>query len=190
MEATETKSYSESIYKILIEAVDSGDFISVYDDEDDVGRFSVGRVLKVFDEYYLFERYARYGLHDGFSISPIDEIYQIDVGGRYNSKIEKLVGINNQKIVMPSLETESHILDLLKYALSNSYLVELTLLDDDSVNSMGLVVGINSDSVVIEQLNYYAQSDGRATVLLSSITELTCNTRECQAIRLLYFADK
>jgi hypothetical protein len=185
METDKSVTEHEVVIQVLADALKEKTLLSVYADKADTESFWVGEICGLSEQYFLGKRYDQYGQYDGFSVFSIDEIYQINISGRYNSKLGTLIDIRGEKIPTPEINGGSLIDDLLEHAQKNSFLVTLQLFGSGFEDLMGFVEEKNSDSVIIRQINLYAEYEGTSTILIDSISEMECNTVEHRNLQML-----
>ncbi len=177
-----------SAKRILESAKLSNTLVSVYIDSDDWDQYSVGFVDMVSETHVRLRAVSKNGEPAGFEIRVLTEIFKIESGGKYESKLEKL-SQNQGKVfkeVKPNAESSGDlVLDSLQQSLDESIIIVLWGSDpDDSL--VGYVEKLDSDLVSLRLINEFGEDDGISTIEIDEITSVDFNTQSEQVRKFLY----
>lgn len=174
------------INETLIRSMEKNKMISIYTDLDDTERFSVGFLRGISENHVLIGAISSEGLYDGFYTQKLSRIYRVEDQTQYLDRIQKLYSIENQHHPEINAKEISSIYDLLYYALSNKLIVSIELLDSEINDSRGFVKTIDDYDILVDQIDYYGESDGLTVINLDDISEVTCDSVREQALKILY----
>ncbi|MGI6745871.1 MAG: hypothetical protein ACOX45_07000 [Acutalibacteraceae bacterium] len=159
--------------------------ISLYTDNEDTEKFSLGFVQEFSNDYVLIDSITPFGFYDGYTIKSYKDIYRLEHKDKYGEKVYKLYLLHEQKHQIVDLKTDNLIFDLIHFAYENSLVVAIELHDSKIDDLIGFVSDIQDSMVTIEQLDSDGRNDGESVVSLEDITCVTCDSEREMAIKLL-----
>lgn len=182
----EVHSFLELKNNSLEKCKKNHEIVSVYGDDDETDRFSLGFVEDVTDTHVLLAQIGTDGEYDGFFAIGTEEIFRLDIGGQYEKRIQKLYKIKKQNHPVLTAETDSIIINVLRHAKRNRLVIAAQLYGSGYDDAKGMVSDIGSDVVTIQLLDKYGRSNGTCILDIDTITRLVCDSEQEIAIRLLY----
>ena len=178
-----------SIENILREAKLNNTLVSIYIDSDDWGQYSVGYVDLVTNDYVRLRAISKNGEPAGFEIRPLAEIFKVEFGGKYESKIEKIFQ-SHEKVfneIQPKKRSPENnlVVDTIQQSLTESIVIVIWGKDpDDSL--VGYVEKLESNLVSIRLINEFGEDDGLSTINIDEISSIDFNTQSEQIRSYLY----
>jgi hypothetical protein len=169
----------------LMECKSKHEIVAIYDEQENPSHFGCGFVESITDTHVLLSHITRYGEYDGFRVYELKEIFQVVIGGQYTTKLQKLYELKEQSHPTIEVETDSAIINLLRYAKRNRLVIAAELCDSGDDDVQGFVLEIEADNVEIQLLDDYGRPDGTCIVETEKITRLVCDCDKLIAIRLL-----
>lgn len=176
-----------TIAKALQDARRNGSIVSIYTDENDWGRYSVGYVDSVTDVHVRLRAVSGLGEPAGFEIRALSEIAKFEYGGKYERKIEKLVagqGAVFNDVNPKEASTGNLIVDSLMQSIEESIIV-VVWGGDHTDSLVGYVEAIDADVVTVRLIDQFGEDDGCSVIRIDEITAVNFNTRAEQARRFL-----
>lgn len=183
----EESKISEDFIAILKQAQKNETLVSVYADLEDVSHFDIGKPRWISAEEVVIESYDTYGHFDGFCWLLLEDIFRIDIKGRYERKIELLHKSNSQMVDrLPSLNKNVSLLaQMLQYAVANMLVVEIEQGGSGSVDLQGYIVEVQCSSAAVRLLSNYGEDDGMSQFKFSSVSKLRVNSTDGRALAYL-----
>lgn len=180
--AGENNGYIPDMLKYSLE---KGVLIAVYTNSDETDKFKVGRVIALTEEDVILFEYAPNGRYDGYLLVKTDDIYRTECGGDYLGKIQRLRSRWNDIPEAADIKGEDLIFSLLGFARENRLAVTIQLYDSGLYDIKGFVAEAGAESALIEQLNGNGGRDGCTAVAYRSITCISCDSEDEQALKYL-----
>ena len=75
----------------LQQAIATGEYLMLYMDPDDTGKFCYGRVLAADEDFAALYLIAPDGAYDGLLVKETGSVQRIESGGQYDAKMRKLM---------------------------------------------------------------------------------------------------
>lgn len=75
----------------LQQAIATGEYLMLYMDPDDTGKFCYGRVLAADEDFVALYLIAPDGAYDGLLVKETGSVQRIGFGGQYDAKMRKLM---------------------------------------------------------------------------------------------------
>jgi len=169
----------------LLQAMNQKNIVSLYTNDEDTEKFSLGFVQGVSNDYVLLASITPYGFYDGYIIKNYNDIYRVESNDKYGESKKKLYNLRSQNHAIIENKTDNLILCILEYALINHLVVSVELHDSGNNDLQGFVSNIEDGKIWIDQLDPYGQSDGKGIALIEDITWVACDAEDEQAIKLL-----
>lgn len=169
----------------LLKAINNQTPVSIYTDNEEVEKFSLGFIQGVSDDYVLLASISPFGFYDGFTIKNYKDIYRCESKDKYGEKAHKLYQIRKQNHPSLDLTSDDLILNLIQYAYDSHLVVSIELNHSEYDDLQGFISGIQGDMITIEQRDDYGNADGESIVFWDNITCVTCDSDKEMAIKLL-----
>ncbi|MPM91866.1 hypothetical protein SDC9_139000 [bioreactor metagenome] len=134
------------------------------------------------DEQVIIKHIALDGLSDGFVIRRLENVYRIDVDGRYEHKIHRLYSLQNQRHEAFLEIMEDNHSNLFKEALLASKKHELIVklyIDEteEQEDIIGFVKAVDDNEAIISRISDDGSYDGESVLYLNDIIKLDCGRR-------------
>lgn len=154
---------------------------SFYFDKEDNCKHLTGFIHQYNESELLIAHITPRGEYDGYILNSIDNLYRIEFDGEYETKIERLYKLKNQK--HSSILSDGHeiALSLLKFAYEQQHLVSLELSNDTIT---GLVEMCN-DFIHLLMINDNGKENGKCVIDLNEIVTIECDTDYEQDLKIL-----
>ena len=150
-------------------------------------RFSAGFVLALSEHHVVIESLTPRGQCDGWFLRELDEVCRIDHGGRYEEKLLAFWRMRGEThaadFLGETVLTSDLKADVLAAAREQDYAVRIDVGADSDIE--GFVREVASNTVSIEQIDEYGQSDGDCTLDMEVIESIYVADDELQDLKLL-----
>ena len=174
--------------RILEEAQKQKMVVSIFSDCYDQSSCSVGLVENVTNNDVRLNSISPDGEFAGKEVRPLEAICRIDYGGLYEKKIELLWknrGNVYKEFSFESSTDESLIIDTIKRAKTESFVVELWT-DDKDNSILGYIEDVKEDFIKILSIDEYGRSNGIVYLKTQAVLGVDCGTIRCQKFDFLY----
>lgn len=172
------------MHKILQDCVNSKKIVSLYFNRDSPFSHLTGRVLQTNDTELLIAHISAHGYYDGFILKQVNDLYRIDMDGKYEQKIERLYCEKSQSHPLICLDAPNRplLLALLEYAKQNSLIVSVEF--DDACLS-GFLESATPDAIDLHLVDEYGATCGISHLYISEVSTIAVDTDDEQDLRLL-----
>lgn len=166
----------ENISKILDDARKNENVVSIFTNRNSPEKCCVGFV-ECHDNGVIIKHITPFGLYDGFYWRRVNDIYRIDIDGKYETDLKRLYLLQKQKHDLSnSLETYTNSLTLLlNFASETQKIAEICI--DESETQEDIVGTICYDPTVnylkINRISNLKKKDGTTFISISDI--IKCN---------------
>ena len=109
---------------ILQDCIRTQKVVSLYFDKDNPFSHLTGRILQIRQNEVLIAHISMHGCYDGYILKRIDDLYRVDVDGKYEQKIGRLYSIKGQS--HPSISIDVSDRSLLQTLLNFAKQARLT----------------------------------------------------------------
>ena len=170
----ESEAELEKIAEILDYAIKNESVVSIFTNRNDPEKCCVGFV-GCHDRGVIIKHITPMGLYDGFYWRRVDDIYRIDIDGKYESDIKKLYLLQGQKHdLLNYAETDSDSLAiLLKYASQKQKIIDICI--DESETQEEIVGNVFYDSTMdflkINRIDNLKRNNGITFINMSDIVK-------------------
>ena len=156
--------------------------VSVYCDTENPETHLTGFIDAFNDENLIMQHISPSGLYDGFILIQTDDMLRIDVGGKYERKVEYLYKHKLQS--HPELKKQDDLLSsLFNYACENQLFLSVELQEGFLT---GCIKDYNGELLCMKLIDKWGCNDGEAIVLKSKIRSIAVDTISEQDIRIMY----
>lgn len=162
---------------------------SFYTNENDLSKFSVGYVVDFNDDYIVFALVSPEGLNDGFALKETSSIIRINIDGKYENKILKLLKYHKTTHENLIFKDNNFVLEMLSFAKTKGYIVSLELLNSGFYDVQGYIEKIENDNCFVKQITEYGEVDGMSMVELRDISKISCNSSDEKILEILSSAN-
>lgn len=173
----------------LQQAMVTGEYLMLYMDPDDTGKFCYGRVLAADEDFVALYLIAPDGAYDGLLVKETGSVQRIESGGQYDAKMRKLM----QGIQLPDRRWEagcgSIAAQLLSMAARHGWVASVEFRDSGTNDAVGLVTAVNGETAELTLIDEYGYGDGACLFRMDSVTQVACDGGEERAIRRLWQAN-
>ena len=173
----------------LQQAMVTGEYLMLYMDPDDTGKFCYGRVLAADEDLVALYLIAPDGAYDGLLVKETGSVQRIESGGQYDAKMRKLM----QGVRLPDRLWEadggSIAAQLLSMAARHRWLASIEFRGSGTNDAVGLVTAVNGETAELALIDKYGHGDGACLFRLDSVTQVACDGSEERALRRLWQAN-
>ena len=173
----------------LREAIATGEYLMLYTDPDDTGKFCYGRVLAADEDFVALYLIAPDGSYDGLLVKETGSVQRIESGGQYDAKMRKLT----QGVQLPDRRWEagggSIAARLLSMAARHRWIVSLEFQNSGADDAVGLVNAVSEESAELTLIDDYGHGDGTCLFRMDSVTQAACDGGEERVIQRLWQAN-
>ena len=155
--------------------------LSLYVNEEDTYRFTVGRIRNVYTDDFIMEHLAPGGAYDGLSVMRIADVYRMTIGDEYTKEVVAVASPQTgERAALPAEETALRA--LLRYAQDRQKIVSIELHDSDNTDVLGYVEALGDQLCLVRELNRSGGDEGVSALDLEAITMLSCDGEEERAL--------
>lgn len=148
-------------------------YVSIYLASSNNAKFIYGRILCVNEEHFAIYTLAVNGQYDGILVRKTDDIIRVEMGGLYAKKMDKLCEGYCLNPEIYCLD-ENNIADsLLLKAQKEKKMISLEISDSGYIDVVGYVENVHNGLCVVNRIDEYGVSDGKAFLEVKSITQIT-----------------
>lgn len=169
------------MYQNLISCVENREIVSIFCDDSNPSTFLTGRVLNVTEDELLLCHISPDGYYDGFIWIPTRYLFRVNIGGKYERKIQTLYQFRKQS--HPTVPIKDCLQNsLLSFCLTRNLIVSVEL---ESTTLRGQLVHFDKDIVSLSLLDDYGLPNGTSHVLNEQIISIAVDTSHEQNLRIL-----
>ncbi|MBX9996077.1 hypothetical protein [Priestia aryabhattai] len=173
--------------KHLLNRFKNTDLLEIYTYDGDVNKCLVGYILQTNEKNTLLAIVGTSGLYDGHYVISTESVVSVATETEYLKKIESLYNLKKQTHPVYTGNTEDLIVGGLEFSKEQNYIVSLMLLDSEEYSTTGFVKEIiESETVVITEVDSFGFIDGKRFIDIEAIEHLTINGEEEQDMKLLF----
>ena len=120
------------MHGILQDCIRTQKVASLYFDKDNPFSHLTGRILQIRQNEVLIAHISMHGCYDGYILKRIDDLYRVDVDGKYEQKIGRLYSIKGQSHPPISIDASDRSLlqTLLNFAKQARLIVTFEFADE------------------------------------------------------------
>ncbi|SFS64021.1 hypothetical protein [Marininema halotolerans] len=184
---------NSQIQSVLANSMKADEIISVYTDRNDPSSFSAGVITALSNQHIVMRHVTPDGLSDGYLVRRVDDIFRIDVKGKYEERLKQLYTLQGQShdhLLLPDVHEKNEvnlILQCLTHAKEHRDIVSLSIDDTGELDDLvGFVKEIGDDVVEISCVNDQGFSDGGSFIFLQDILKLNMRTTDEKILALLF----
>ena len=172
------------MHGILQDCIRTQKVASLYFDKDNPFSHLTGRILQIRQNEVLIAHISMHGCSDGYILKRIDDLYRVDVDGKYEQKIGRLYSIKGQSHPPISIDASDRSLlqTLLNFAKQARLIVTFEFADECL---SGFVESVRHETVDLRIVDEYGVICGLAQLLASEVSTVSVDTDDEQDIRLL-----
>lgn len=171
----------------LRKLVETEELTEIYTDLTDISSCSVGKVLKVSDDYLLLADISRYGKYDGYSLLKVEDVFQVNTNSQYiQKKMQKLYRLEAPNHIRFDVENENMLLAFLEFAQKHNFFISVGLVDSHERDVIGFIQEVNEDLLTIAVVDNYGEPDGEAYIELEDINKISCDDQDEACLKMLY----
>lgn len=142
----------------------------------------VGKVLGWNEDEILIAHISAGGYYDGYVLRPLDGLFHVTYGGKYEHKIEKLYIEKEQHHGLHGVSGETLWNSALEYALQEKLIVTA---ESGSSSVTGHIEEWDDTALKLCVLDQFGTNDGSAIIFRNEIDLLAIDTDYEQDLRLL-----
>lgn len=177
--------------KEILDAYHQNKLIGIYTNCEDLNSFSVGYILYMDKNAYIFYELSPYGKFDGYSYRLIEDIIKIEEDSKYLNNIQKLVDYYKENINYEVFnKSKSSILKFLDYIESSNKICSIQSCNSEIFDVVGFIKKYNKNSIEIQQVDSNAVEDGIIKIKLDDIEKIVCCGDDEVKLEILYALNK
>lgn len=158
----------------VIKMKQNKNIVSIFCDETDSTTFLEGYIYAVGVQKFLIKHITPHGLADGYILKELDSIVHLEIGGKYERKIEKLYHKKNQKHIDLEIDKNSDLEDnILQICMNNEYITSFEMVEDDECPIKGTIKELDSNKVIVSKLTEDGEEDGEAVLKKENIDTIS-----------------
>ena len=162
----------------LQQAIATGEYLMLYMDPDDTGKFCYGRVLAADEDFVALYLIAPDGAYDGLLVKETGSVQRIESGGQYDAKMKKLMQGEQLPDWPGETRSGSIAAQLLSMAAERRNVVSIEFWDSGLDNDIGLVKAVDEETATVTLMDAYGYPDGESLFRLDSVTQIACDGRD------------
>ncbi len=162
----------------------AGQFMSVYDETEEDGKFHVCRYLCEDDDFVLFQTISTRGYDDGFYLIPVESVNRVDVDDAYTKRMAKLFALLQQPARAFEWTGEPLLVHFLNHAVGK-YITSVFLEDGENVTGQILSIYADDDFLCMAKWSEDGQPDGTAYIRMDCIEKIICDSGMERSIAML-----
>lgn len=176
------------MHLFLKEACHTGEIVSFYTNREQTDRFSSGRIKMYNNTQVLIELIDPYGNDDGLSVNFLSNIFLLEQGTNYNTKLNRLSRLKGEKDRVDAIGyLEADLITyLLRFAKDNEYVLTVQLCESGFTDAVGFVERLSENEVDLRLVDELGHLNGKSVFAISDITSITCDSQDERALKLLY----
>lgn len=182
---TQIKESDGNIKDYLLRSKSLKHITSVYTNEENTSKFSMGFILDVTDTHLLLGMITPYGRYDGFSVKGLETVYRLEHGGNYHAKLFKLYTEYNQ-MHNEVCTSEGPIRGLINHAKQNNLIITIELFESGLDDAQGFVESVDNGFLTMRIVDENGRKDGESIFEISSISYISCDSENEAMIKKLY----
>lgn len=164
--------------------------VSVYFNSSDWSEYIVGYIDAVTDELVKVKKLTKFAELAGCQWLKLDDISKVESSGKYETKLEKLIGCNyTESKNIEISETKNLFHSLLKEASKKKLLISVQCGDMDECLT-GLVKRVFSESVFMKLFDQFGQPDGDSFFMINEISNIEYDSKDIRSIEFLIDKNK
>lgn len=178
-----------NIYEILDKAIREEKVVSVFTDWTNKTKCSVGFIYTYDKNTVVIQHLTCDGEEDGYAWRKIEDIYRIDLCGKYEVKLKKLYKFKNQKHceLFSNIKFNSNLLQIIYCAEEKSKIVEVSIdIDNEQELIVGFINCIIEDKIIeIYRVDDYGELDGATIINIEDIISLNFDSKDSKNLLIL-----
>ena len=170
------------MFQLLSKCIDQKETVSFYCDSNNPATHLTGFVAACTNDEVLISHISKEGNYDGFILIHSRDLYRIDFGGKYETKIKELYDLKKQSHP-PLPQDESIYTTLLRFGQEKDLVVSVELAD---CTLSGFIADYNDVYIHLYILDECGIQNGESCVSNSDIISLAVDTSTEQDIKRLF----
>jgi hypothetical protein len=162
----------------------TSEVISVFTDESDWDRFSLGILWFMSDYWFVLSAYSKLGEWEGYEIRSTPEIKKFELGGKYHKFVASLInaeGNRDAKFTLDFSPRTSPIQSAL--SLSKEQRIPIQLWGSDrSLSEIGIVDELTDGILCLRIIDRYGKFDARMIMEVDEVSAINIWSRELRAL--------
>ncbi len=163
----------------------SGQFAAIYTNDADTSSFIFGRVIVTDDKYLAIQPVTQDGEADGILIKLCDDVFRIDIGGRYVERMKKLMNHYNVNLVNYNIDEKNIVDSIMDIAKHERCVMSIELEKSGIDDITGFVKEYNQEGIVLDVIDSFGSADGISSARKASISQISYNGKNEKRIMIL-----
>lgn len=176
-----------SITKNLDSKCNNGNIISVFCNPEDNYSAVVGFLIASDENYFVLKHVTKEGKYDGYVLRCKDQVFRIDEKTSYENSLIKLYKHYGETHLDFLQSSENLIIDFLRFASDNHFVIGVGARDYESNSVLGLVdhIDTKNEALSIHLINDEGNFDGYSTISFDSIMRISADCQREVALKTL-----
>lgn len=153
--------------------------------EEDLSKFAVGYLMQISDNEIIMQEISPYGEDDGLTLFLIENIRKIEIDNKYLAAI-KLLSCDIEDYVIQRNRDLDLLSNVLEYSMKKEYIVSIELSNEGYYDCIGIINHMNNQTLKVDAIDEYGESEGSIFVNFSEITKMTINSLDDRKRNKLY----
>ena len=136
--------------------------------------FHIGKLVASDEETAVLNMITTRGFEDGLYCMKNCDITRVDSDDKYLQKYTRLFGVNKQEFVSDFSPKDDVFTALLNYAFENAFVTTFEIEYEDRIS--GKIASVTEETVIVEKIDDYGESDGISEIDISSVSRMVCNS--------------
>ena len=159
--------------KIIEKVCAESSLAAIYTNQNDSTKFAVAKIVHYDDEFVFFKSFDEQGCFDGFEIKRIEDIFLIEVAGKYLEELAVEDGMLEFKIEKQQTCMEN----LYSIVKDNNFCISAELANSGNFDVRGTVISIKNDCISCQT---YCDDGGKDAIAFFMICDISCLTIHSQ----------
>lgn len=167
--------------KLLEKFKSSKKLVTIFSDLEAPSTCSVGYLHELDENWLALAHISPEGIEDGYVFRKMENVFRIDVGGKYEKKVENLYSQNLVRHENLYLKNEKGILiAAITEAIRTKKMVAINVMDGEDV--VGHICLLSETFIIIERFTEFGEKDGQTVVPIEAITKLNYDNLDLRCI--------
>lgn len=176
----------ETIKKSLNEDL----IVSIFTNRNAPDKCICGFIDAISDEQFVLKHISVDGFYDGYHIRRVDDIFRVDINGKYEDRLKYLYTYRKQSHVDflkgKSISDSNLFKEGLNAAKKSNMVVRICIDDTEEQDDIiGWVKNATETEVIISNISHSGENDGESIFYTKDIVKIACDTEDESVLGIL-----